>query len=96
MSLNGQLISTEAEELAQRIRGGDATDILPRDIVLAGWLHYDVLAVAGPKFQQRRELFDFVLAELVARQAEVAEPPAPTGPHSAWDPFFALFWTPFR
>lgn len=36
---------------------------------LAGWLHHDVLAVAGPKVEQRQELFDFVLAELLARQA---------------------------
>ena len=43
-----------------------------------------------------RRIAEATLAELVARQAEVAEPPAPTGPHSAWDPFFALFWTPFR
>jgi hypothetical protein len=43
-----------------------------------------------------RRIAEATLAELVARQAEVAEPPSPTGPHSAWDPFFALFWTPFR
>jgi hypothetical protein len=36
--------------------------------VLAGWLHHDVLAVAGPSFEQRQELFDFVLLELLARQ----------------------------
>lgn len=36
--------------------------------VLAGWLRQDVLSVAGPPLPQRQELFDFVLAELRARQ----------------------------
>ncbi len=36
--------------------------------VLAVWLRQDVLGVAGPPFQQRQEMFDFVLAELKARQ----------------------------
>jgi hypothetical protein len=34
VSLNGQLISSEAEELANRMKGCEATDILPRDVVL--------------------------------------------------------------
>jgi len=36
--------------------------------VLASWLRQDVLGVAGPCLGQRQELFDFVLAELQARQ----------------------------
>jgi hypothetical protein len=36
--------------------------------LLAGWLRRDVLALAGPPLEQRRELFDFVLAELGARR----------------------------
>jgi hypothetical protein len=36
--------------------------------VLAGWLRQDVLGVAGPPLPQRQDLFDFVLAELRARQ----------------------------
>jgi transposase-like protein len=36
--------------------------------VLARWLQRDVLSVAGPCLAQRQELFDFVLAELKARQ----------------------------
>lgn len=35
--------------------------------VLLHWLRADVLAVAGPCVAQRRELYDFVLAELEAR-----------------------------
>ncbi len=31
---NGQLISTEAQELVQRMRGCEAIDVLPRDVVL--------------------------------------------------------------
>lgn len=37
--------------------------------VLLYWLRQDVLAVAGPCWQQRQALYDFVLAELRAREA---------------------------
>jgi hypothetical protein len=37
--------------------------------VLVGWLRLDVLAVAGPCWQQRQALYDFVLAELQARES---------------------------
>ncbi len=33
-SLNGHLVTTEAEELTVHMRGGDAADALPRDVVL--------------------------------------------------------------
>lgn len=36
--------------------------------MLAGWLQHDVLTLAGPALEQRQELFDFVLAELKARE----------------------------
>lgn len=36
--------------------------------VLSDWLQQDILAVAGPCAAQRGELFDFVLAELRARE----------------------------
>jgi hypothetical protein len=36
--------------------------------LLACWLRADVLAVAGPPLSQRRELFDFVLAQLRERR----------------------------
>jgi hypothetical protein len=35
---------------------------------LAGWLRDDILSVAGPESAIRRELFDFVVAELRARE----------------------------
>lgn len=40
--------------------------------VLARWLRDDVLAVAGPDYASRCQLFDFLLAELEARQASCA------------------------
>ena len=54
-------------DAAQR-EGERAVALADTVAVLAGWLHHDVLAVAGSKVEQRQELFDFVLAELVARQ----------------------------
>jgi len=38
--------------------------------VLADWLRRDVLALAGPEHQQRRELFDFVLSQLRTLRVE--------------------------
>lgn len=40
---------------------------------LARWLRDDILAVSGPEYAVRRDLFDFVVAELRARE--------PAGPH---------------
>ena len=34
------------------------------------WLRHDVLALAGPDLATRRELFDFIVAELAAREPE--------------------------
>jgi hypothetical protein len=36
------------------------------------WLSHDVLALAGPALAARRELFDFIVAELAAREPEDA------------------------
>lgn len=42
---------------------------LARDIrTLAGWLRDDVLAIAGPALPERRELYDFIVAEIAARE----------------------------
>ena len=42
---------------------------LARDIrTLTQWLRHDVLALAGPDLATRRELFDFIVAELAARE----------------------------
>jgi hypothetical protein len=35
--------------------------------LLVEWLHYDIWSIAGPRLAERRELFDFVLAELKQR-----------------------------
>ncbi len=44
---------------------------LARDIrTLVHWLRHDVLVLAGPALATRRELFDFVVAELAAREPE--------------------------
>ncbi len=44
---------------------------LARDVrTLVQWLSHDVLALAGPALATRRELFDFVVAELAAREPE--------------------------
>src|SRR5215208_2803968 len=37
---------------------------------LVQWLSHDVLALAGPDLTTRRELFDFVAAELLAQEPE--------------------------
>ncbi len=46
---------------------------LARDVrTLVHWLRHDVLALAGPDLATRRELFDFIVAELAAREHEDA------------------------
>jgi hypothetical protein len=51
---------TQAHELARDIR------------TLTQWLRQDVLALAGPALATRRELFDFIVEELAAREPEDA------------------------
>ena len=50
-------------------RSAEAKAIALADEValLAHWLQYDILSVAGPKSASRRDLFDFVVAELRPR-----------------------------
>ncbi|HEV3288462.1 MAG TPA: hypothetical protein VG123_05680, partial [Streptosporangiaceae bacterium] len=61
-ALRGRLWHAErAEEGAVALAADVAT--------LARWLHQEVLAVAGPDWATRQELYDFVVAELQARQA---------------------------
>jgi len=44
---------------------------LARDVrTLVHWLRHDVLVLAGPALATRRELFDFIVAELAAREHE--------------------------
>jgi hypothetical protein len=59
--------------LANRLshaRTAEAKTIALADDValLAHWLQYDILSVAGPEYGVRRELLDFVVAELSARE----------------------------
>jgi hypothetical protein len=51
-------------------RSAEAKAIALADEValLAHWLRYDILSVAGPGYAIRRDLFDFVVAELCARE----------------------------
>ena len=64
-------------ELVARLRLARQTEAqahwLARDIrTLIHWLSHDVLALAGPTLATRRELFDFLVAELAAREIEDA------------------------
>lgn len=44
-------------------------DALARDVrVLSGWLRDDVLVVAGPALPERRQMYDFIVAEIAARE----------------------------
>jgi hypothetical protein len=66
------------DELAARVELARQTetraDWLARDIrTLTGWLSHDVLALAGPALTTRRELFDFLVAELARREPEDAQ-----------------------
>ena len=57
---HARLAETQAHQLARDIR------------TLVQWLSHDVLALAGPALATRRELFDFIVAELAAREHENA------------------------
>jgi hypothetical protein len=62
-------------KVAQRLRHGkeaEAKAIRLADEVatLYGWLRQDVLALAGPDYPTRRELLDFVVAQLRQRQGQ--------------------------
>jgi len=52
-------------------RSAEAKAIALADEValLAHWLRYDILSVAGPEYAIRRDLLDFVVAELCARES---------------------------
>jgi hypothetical protein len=53
-------------------RGSEAqANWLARDVrTLVQWLRHDILVLAGPDLATRRELFDFVVSELMAREPE--------------------------
>jgi hypothetical protein len=62
------------QDLAQKLRYARQAEAkaitLAGDVaVLARWLREDILSVAGPEFAIRRQLYDFVAAELRARES---------------------------
>src|SRR3954469_23113960 len=60
-----------ATQLEQARQTEARTSWLARDVrTLVQWLRHDVLALAGPDLATRRELFDFIVAELMAREPE--------------------------
>src|SRR3954452_14267621 len=62
-----------ATQLALARQTEARTSRLARGIrTLVPWLRHDVLAVAGPDLATRRKLFDFIVAELMAREPEDA------------------------
>ena len=59
--------------LVQKLRSArraeaEAIALADEVALLARWLRDDILSVAGPEYAIRRELFDFVVAELRARE----------------------------
>src|SRR3954463_14223363 len=62
-----------ATQLALARQTEARTSWLARDVrTLVQWLRPDVLALAGPDLATRRELFDFIVAELMAHEPEDA------------------------
>ena len=62
---------TLATQLALARQAEAQASWLARDVrTLVQWLSHDVLALAGPALATRQLLFDFIVAELVAREPE--------------------------
>ncbi len=69
----GQRVADDelATQLALARQAGTQAHGLARDMrTLTQWLRHDVLALAGPALATRRELFDFIVSELAAREPE--------------------------
>ena len=63
-----------SQRLARARRAAPRAVALADDVaLLLRWLREDILAVAGPDVATRRELYDFVVAELQAREAQGPE-----------------------
>jgi hypothetical protein len=65
----------KSQSVAQRLRWAEQAAAkavaLAEDVAtLYGWLRQDILAVAGPDYPTRRELLDFVVAELARREGQ--------------------------
>jgi len=64
-------VHSAAWQLRQARAASDEALALAEDVaVLVNWLRNDVLAVAGPCYTERGELYDFVVAELSARASK--------------------------
>jgi hypothetical protein len=61
-----KLLSDATKKQAQAIALADDVALLER------WLHFDVLALAGPPHADRLTLYDFIVAELQARAPQAA------------------------
>ena len=62
-----------AAQLALAQQNEARANWLARDVrTLVHWLRHDILVLAGPDLATRRELFDFIVAELAAREREDA------------------------
>ena len=62
-----------ATQLALARQSEARANWLARDVrTLVHWLRHDVLVLAGPDLATRQELFDFIVAELAAREHEDA------------------------
>jgi hypothetical protein len=68
---SAKLLSDATKKQAQAIALADDVTLLGR------WLHFDVLALAGPSHPDRLALYDFIVAELRAR---VSQAPTLLGP----------------
>jgi len=73
-----------AHGAAQRLRraraaSDDAVALADEVALLADWLRYDILTVAGPCYADRCALYDFVVAELRARAPKCAHRLEPIG-----------------
>jgi hypothetical protein len=55
--------------LSARLAEAKAVALADEVALLARWLRNDILPVAGPEYAIRRDLFDFVVAELRARES---------------------------
>jgi len=70
----GQADRSLGQRLRQARPAEEQAIALADDVaLLARWLREDILTVAGPDAAGRRELYDFVVAELQAREAECPE-----------------------
>jgi len=66
----GRRDAAVSRKLPQAMRAEAQALTLATDVAtLLGWLRHDILALAGPRYEDRILLYDFVVAELKARQA---------------------------